>query len=129
MKLWMTPKVSRVSKANLPFLAILLLLVLPLSVPAQRREHSVDSWRPLHYDVAVAFNDQITEVTTARTEITLQIIKPDLTSIELDFGDMPIDSVSVAGVPARFERKPELLNVVLARAAKPGDILDITVNY
>ena len=122
-------KGSRVSKADLPLLAILFLLVLPLSVPAQRQERGVDNWRPLHYDVAVAFNDQITEITTARTEITLQVIKPNLTSIDLDFGDMPIDSVSVAGVPARFERKPELLNVVLARPAKQGDKLDITVNY
>ncbi len=129
MRHWITLKGSRLSKAGLPLLAILMLLALPLKVPAQRRERSVDNWRPLHYDVAVAFNDRITEITTARTEITLQVIKPNLTSIDLDFGDMPVDSVSVAGVPARFERKPELLNVRLETAAKQGDKLDITVNY
>lgn len=128
MRRLLAPKGSRLSKAVVP-LGILLLLVLPLKTSAQRRERSIDNWRPLHYDVAVAFNDQVTEITTARTEITLQVIKPNLTSIDLDFGDMPVDSISVAGVPARFEQKPGLLNVLLERAAKQGDKLDITVTY
>jgi aminopeptidase N len=123
-------KSSQVRKAVLPLLAILLLLiVLPFNVPAQRRERIVDTWRPLHYDVAVAFNDQLTEFTTARTEITLQVIKPELTRIDLDFGDMPVDSVSVSGAPGRFERKPDLLSVLLERAPKQGDKVNITVNY
>jgi len=124
------PKSSQPRKAGLPLLAsILLLIALPLNAPAQRRERAVDTWRPLHYDVAVAFNDQLTEITTARTEITLQVIKPQLTRIDLDFGDMPVDSVSVSGAPARFERKPDLLSVLLEAAAKQGDKLDVTVNY
>ena len=115
----MVPKSSQVRRAALPLLAsVLLLLALPLNAPAQRRERAVDTWKPLHYDVSVAFNDQLTELTTARTEITLQVITPDLTRIDLDFGDMPVDSVSVSGAPARFERKPELLTVILERAAK-----------
>jgi aminopeptidase N len=130
--MWHTivPKSSQVTKAGLPLLAsILLLIALPLNTPAQRRERAVDTWSPLHYDVAVAFNDQLTEITTARTEITLQVIKPQLNRIDLDFGDMPVDSVSVSGAPARFERKPELLSVLLEAAAKRGDKLDVTVNY
>jgi aminopeptidase N len=124
------PKSSRVRKAGLPLLAsVLVLIALPLIAPAQRRERAVDTWRPLHYGVTIAFNDQLTEITTARTEITLQVIRSDLTSIDLDFGDMPVDSVSVSGAPAQFERKPDLLSVILERAAKPGDKLDITVNY
>ena len=123
------PNSSQLRKAAWPLLAsVLLLLTLPFNAPAQRRERSVDTWRPLHYDVAVAFNDQLTELTTARTEITLQVIRADLTRIDLDFGDMPVDSVSVSGVAARFERKPELLSVMLERTAKAGDKLDITVN-
>jgi aminopeptidase N len=129
MRHWLTLKSSWVNKAGLPLLGIVLLLVLPLTVPAQRYERSVDEWKPLHYDVAVAFNDQLTEITTARTEITLQVIKSVLTIIELDFGDMPVDSVSVAGVAARFERKPELLSVMLAHGAKQGDKLEITITY
>lgn len=122
-------KGSQIRKAGLPLLAaVLLVIVLPLNVPAQRRERIVDTWRPLHYDVAVAFNDQLSEI-TARTKITLQVIQPGLTRIDLDFGDMPVDSVSVSGAPARFERKPDLLNVILDRPAKKGDKLDIAVNY
>lgn len=124
------PKSSQSRKACLPLLALVLLWpALQLNAPAQRRERAVDTWRPLHYDVALAFNDQLTELTTARTEITLQVIRADLIRIELDFGDMPVDAVSVSGVPARFERTPELLTVILERAAKSGDKLDITINY
>ena len=124
------PKSFQSRKACLPLLALVLLWpALQLNAPAQRRERAVDTWRPLHYDVAVAFNDQLTELTTARTEITLQVITADLTRIDLDFGDMPVDAVSVSGVPARFERTPELLTVILERAAKSGDKLDITINY
>jgi aminopeptidase N len=123
-------KSFQIRKAGLPLLAaFLLIIVLPGNVTAQRHERIVDTWRPVHYDVAIAFNDQLTEITTARTEITLQVIKPVLTRIDLDFGDMPIDSVLVSGVPARFERKPDLLNVILDRPAKKGDKLDIIVNY
>lgn len=122
-------KSSQIRKAGLPLLAAFLLaVVLPFNITAQRRERSVDTWRPLHYDVAVTFNDQLSEI-TARTEITLQVIQHGLTRIDLDFGDMPVDSVSVSGAPARFERKPDLLNVILDRPAKKGDKLDITVNY
>lgn len=123
-------KSFQIRKAGLPLLAgLLLIIVLPGKAGAQRHERIVDTWTPVHYDVAIAFNDELTEITTARTEITLQVIKPALTRIDLDFGDMPIDSVLVSGVPARFEREPDLLNVILHRPAKKGDRLDLTVNY
>jgi aminopeptidase N len=123
-------KSSQVRKAGLLLLAsALLLIALPLTALAQRLERGVDTWKPLHYDVAVAFNDQLTEFTTARTEITLQVISANLTRIDLDFGELPVDSVAVSGVPARFERKPERLSVMLEQAAKRGDKLNITVNY
>jgi aminopeptidase N len=96
---------------------------------AQRRERLVDTWKPLHYDVAIAFNDQLTEIESARTEIGLEVLTANLTGIDLDFGDMPVDSVSLSGQPARFERGPELLHVMLARAAKAGDKLSIVVTY
>jgi len=96
---------------------------------AQRRERVVDTWKPLHYDVAITFNDQLTELSTARTEISVEVLTANLNKIDLDFGEMPVDSVSVSGEPARFERGPELLNVTLARAAKAGDKLSIVVTY
>jgi aminopeptidase N len=123
-------KSPRIRTAGWPVLAaFLFLIVLPFNVSAQRRERRVDTWRPLHYDVSVSFNDELSELTSAQTKITVQVIQTGLTRIDLDFGDMPVDSVLVSDRPARFERKPDLLNVLLDRPAKKGDKLGITVNY
>jgi len=79
--------------------------------------------------VALTFNDQLTEISGARTEITLEVLATNLTKVDLDFGEMPIDSVMVAGSLARFERKPNTLDVFLQRAAKRGDKLTLTITY
>jgi aminopeptidase N len=105
------------------------LLCLPADLVAQRHERVVESWRPIHYDVALSFNDQLTELSGARTEITLEILADNLTKIDLDFGEMPIDAVTLAGSPVRFERKPDILDVFLPRAAKRGDRLSLTITY
>ena len=111
-------------------LFVLALLVLSAaSAPAQRRERMVDAWRPLHYDVALSFNEQLSEITSARTEIKLEVLAFRVTRIDLDFGEMPIDSVSASNLPARFTRMAEQLNVMLARPAKRGDKLKITITY
>src|SRR5437867_3832415 len=81
-----------------------LILLSATLATAQRRERTIDSWKPLHYGVSMSFNNQLTEISSARTEISLQVLGNNVTKIDLDFGDMPIDSVSVAGAPARFER-------------------------
>ena len=99
-----------------------------LSIFAQRRERLVDSWKPLHYDVDLKFNDQLTQI-EAQTDISVEVLAQTLTNVDLDFGDMPIDSVLVSGTATKFERTPELLNVMLETAAKRGDKLKITVNY
>src|SRR2546423_1407475 len=99
-----------------------------LSVFAQRRERLVDSWKPLHYDVDLTFNDQLTQI-TARTDISVEVLAQGLTKVDLDFGDLPIDSVLVSGTAAKFERTSETLNVMLATAAKRGENLNVTVNY
>ncbi len=109
--------------------AILFGVCLPLSLAAQRRERVISSWRPLHYDVAVSFNDQLSEISSARTEITLEVLAANLTRIDLDFGEMPIDATTVDGAPARFERQPERLDIILQHAAKRGDKVSLTVTY
>lgn len=108
---------------------VLVVLSATFSAFAQRRERIVDTWRPLHYDVNLAFNDQLTEITAARTEVSLEVLAQKLSKIDFDFGDMPIDSVLIADAPARFDRAPEMLNVVLSRPATRGDKLTITINY
>ncbi len=117
------------SKGWLLLTAVSFVLCVPLSLAAQRHERGVDSWRPIHYDVALSFNDQLNEISTARAEITLEVLAANLTEIDLDFGEMPIDAVTVAGAPVRFERKPDLLDVFLEHASKRGDKLLVAVTY
>jgi aminopeptidase N len=95
----------------------------------QRRERKVDTWKPLHYDVAISFNQQLTGISLARTEITLEVLRPNLSNIELEFGEMPIESVSVSGAPARFDRKADTLSVILPRRAKTGEQINLAVTY
>src|SRR5438876_2468016 len=124
-----SPKRSQVRKVGLPPLFLFLFLCLIPVANAQRRERTVDTWKPVHYDVSISFNDQLSEISSAKTEITLQVLKPNLAKIDLDFGELPIDSVLVSGQPARFERAPDLLNVFIPQAAKENDRLNIVVNY
>src|SRR5205085_3424908 len=100
---------------RLVFLSALLFLVW-LPAPAQRQERRVQRWKPLHYDVEVNFDDQLSGFTSARTRISVEVLSPTLNTIDLDFGDLPIDSVLVSDQPARFERTSDTLNVQLAPA-------------
>src|SRR5438132_11921538 len=122
-------KLYQVGKVGLlPLFLFLFLCLIPVA-DAQRRERTVDTWRPVHYDVSISFNDQLSEISSAKTEITLQVLKPNLTKFDLDFGELPIDSVLVSGQPARFERAPDLLNVILPQATKQNDQIKISVTY
>ena len=111
-----------------PLFLFLFLCLIPVA-NAQRRERTVDTWKPVHYDVSISFNDQLSEISSAKTEITLQVLKPSLSRIDLDFGELPIDSVLVSGQPARFERAPDLLNVILPQATKQNDQVKISITY
>jgi len=124
-----SPKRSQVRKVGLPPLFLFLFLCLIPVANAQRRERTVDTWKPVHYDVSISFNDQLSEISSAKTEITLQVLKPNLSRIDLDFGELPIDSVLVSGQPARFERAPDLLNVILPQATKQNDQVKISITY
>src|SRR6266581_4727707 len=112
----------------LPLFLFLFFCLIPVA-DAQRRERTVDTWKPVHYDVSISLNDQLSEISSAKTEITLQVLKPNLSKIDLDFGELPIDSVLVSGQPARFERAPDLLNVILPQATKQNDQVKISVTY
>src|SRR3954468_1274057 len=96
---------------------------------AERQERLVDSWRPVHYDIALALNDQLTEITTARADISVQVLKGPLNVLDLDFGAMTVDSVTVGNTAARFEQSSGKLNVQLPLAAKSDEQLKVTVTY
>src|SRR5713226_10125084 len=96
---------------------------------AQRRERAIETWKPQHDDVSITLNDQLTELAKAQTEITALILKDNVSIIDLDFGSLEIDAVTIGTQPARYERKPELLNVFLGQGARAGDKVSIVVTY
>jgi len=110
---------------------LFLLLILPVlpSVYAERHERLIDTWRPLHFDVSLAFNYSLSELTSAKTDIALGILKKDVLLIDLDFGTMPVKSVTVNGAPAKFAQHDEKLDVYLSSPANAGQKINISVSY
>src|SRR5436190_14372479 len=96
---------------------------------AKREEHVVSTSRPVHYDVAITLNDQLSEVTHARTTVSLLVLKENLDVIDMDFGDMAIDSVKLDGHDVTIERAPGRLNVHLPPNTKRNQNFSITVEY
>jgi aminopeptidase N len=123
------PGFLRSRRATSIFFVAIVLACFATLVPAQRRERVVTNWRPLHYDVSLSFNDAMTEIASARTEVTLRVLKPHVTKIDFDFGEMPITSVTVAGKPARYQRTPNTLDVMLPAAARNGAEMKIAISY
>jgi aminopeptidase N len=113
---------------SFPLLALLLLSTFQLAL-AERTERVVDTWKPLDYDVALTLDDQLTEITRARTKISIYVLKGPLAIIDLDFGAMPVDSITVNNQAARFEQAAGRLNVTLSKPANKDERLEIIVNY
>jgi aminopeptidase N len=111
--------------------ALILALLLATCTLAlgERRERTVDAWRPVHYDVALTLNDQLTELTRAETKIHILILKGPLNAIDLDFGQMVVDSVRFKDAPVSFEQRDGRLIVQLPRTVIKNDAFNITVNY
>lgn len=110
-------------------LGIVVLLLLPVTVTAQRRERLINTWKPLHYDVNLSLDNQLAGIATATTTIRAMILKPNVRTIDLDFGDLTIDSIKVNDAPAQFERALNRLDVRLNKVARRGDQINITVTY
>src|SRR5437588_11031524 len=118
-----------IKRASLPRLIIPLLALIPFTASAQRRERLIDNWKPLHYDVNITLNDQLTEIQHAQTTIDGQLLKNKVSSIDLDFGSLAIDSITIGSNPAHFDRKSGTLDVNLGRMANAGDKFSIVVSY
>jgi aminopeptidase N len=123
------PRPTVLALSSILFSVALLLLTITLDVHAERHERVVDTWRPLHYDVALTFNDQLTEITSAKTQINIAILKEPLPVLDLDFGEMTVDSVAVGGVPAEFEQRDGHLNIQLTGTPKKNATLSIAIAY
>ena len=109
---------------------VLLLALFCSFAVAERRERLIGNWRPIHYDVSLVFNNELSELTRAETKLDALVLRNNLSMIDLDFGALAIDSVSVGGRPARYERpQGERLNVYLTRPARRGERLRLSVVY
>ena len=112
-------------------LLVLTLLLLSTSTPgvAERHERLIDGWRPIHFEVSITFDEKLSQLLSARTEVTVQIEKDAVGLIDLDFGVMPVDSLSVGGKPASFVQKDGKLVVTLAQSAHEDELIKIAVDY
>src|SRR5437867_4238088 len=119
---------NRVNSCRFLLTAALVLTSLTLT-SAQRRERTVNQWKPVHYDVNLVFDDQLSQIKSARTEINVEILENSVTRIDLDFGDLPIDSVKINDAPVRFDRSPDTLNISLPHPANRGDKVNFAITY
>jgi len=109
-------------------LAALLVALQTFSL-AERRERLIEGWRPLHYEVALTFDDRLSQLTSARTDITVQLIKEGVAALDLDFGELPVDAVRVNGATAPFRREAGKLFVTLPQGLKQEAQFTVSVAY
>src|SRR5689334_24071258 len=108
--------------------ALSVVLLLCSSAFAARVERLIDTWRPTDYHVDIALNDQRSEITTATTRIYVQILKPTR-AIDLDFGELTVDGVTLDSKPVIFTHKDGRLSVTLSEPADTGSRLVLGVYY
>lgn len=110
---------------------LLALVGLCLVAPAYaaRTERLIDSWKPTHYKVALTFNETLTEITSARAEITILPMKDALSQIDLDFGELPLDAVTVNNRSAPYTRSAGLISIKLTQRVRQGTNLLVSVSY
>jgi aminopeptidase N len=125
-----TAVLLRQPKLRLASLSLSLTL-LSVAVPsyAKRHERLIDSWKPINYNISITFNDRLTEISSARTEITLITLKDRLSQIDLDFGEMTVDAVTVNGQTAQYERIFGKLNIKLVTAMPKQTRSLVVVSY
>ena len=114
--------------ARILLLAIILLTVVGVTICA-RRERLIDSWKPIHYNVNIHLNDDLTDVTSARAEVSLLILKDNVTEIDFDFGTMHVTAVTLNGEVVPFERALGRLNVKPVKALVRNSRVVVAISY
>ena len=116
----MTPQ-SKLCAAILVFICTSLVL-------ATRTERVVDTWRPVHYLVNIKLDSQLSQIESATTRIDIRALKR-LSIVDLDFGDLTIDSISVDTRSVPFTHKNERLVINLPQPVNAGANISISVSY
>src|SRR6266498_36751 len=114
-------------RGRFAFIAVLLLGLCTQAV-AFRRERVIDTWRPLHYSVNIKFNDGLSEILQARTEIKAVALK-SISQIDLDFGDMMLDSIMVNYQVTKFEHTGGVLKIKLPEVQPRASQFNLIVIY
>lgn len=125
---------NKIFKASIKSLLHLCVICFFLSISfvilhAERRERLIDSWQPVHFDIKLVFNYSLSEITNAKTDVTVLVRKNDVAMIDFDFGAMPVNAVKVNGEAARFAQHDEKLDVWLTQPAKENQRLTISILY
>jgi aminopeptidase N len=107
---------------------LILLAILSSTAFAIRVEHLIDKWRPEHYIINITLNDRLYEITSASARINALIVK-QTSVIDLDFGELTTDRVTLGSKSLSFTHKNGKLEVVLPGPATPGTRLTLTIDY
>ena len=111
------------------FALMLVLLLHCAAATGARQERHIENWRPVHYDVTLAFDDKLSTLTRAETKINIVVLRAPLSVVDLDFGALPVDGVRVGDEAARFEQRAGRLNVLLPYPAQAQAHLIVSVTY
>ena len=110
-------------------LSLLFIVLLSASSAfAIRVERLIDTWKPEHYLVNITLNDQLSEIASASARLNIFILKPT-NLIDLDFGDLTTDTVTLNSKPVSFSHKNGKLQINLPERSTPGTRLVLTINY
>src|SRR5687768_3000422 len=107
---------------------VLIVLLSASSAVALRIERLIDTWKPQHYLVNITLNDQLSEISSASARINILVLK-QTNLIDLDFGELTIDTVTLNSKTASFTHKNGKLQVNLPERANRGTQLVLTVSY
>lgn len=107
--------------------AILVIICAPRAFAA-RTERVVDTWRPVHYLVNIKLDPQLTQIESATTQIDIIALKR-LSLVDLDFGELTIDKISIDSRAVPFTQKDERLIVNLAEPVSAGTKISLAVSY
>lgn len=95
---------------------------------AVRVERLIDTWQPKHYVVNITLSDRLSEISSATARIDVLILKPT-SLIDLDFGELTIDAVTVNSKTATYTHKDRKLKIDLPGPASPGTQFQVSIQY
>jgi aminopeptidase N len=107
----------------------IIIAFLALSSPAKRRERLIESWKPLNYEVSIILNDRLTEISQAKATISIESQIQGLNQVDLDFGDLSVDSVAIGSQSVQYQHGAGRLVVKLPQPVPRYSRIALSVSY